>query len=209
MTSSVITAIVNYIGLAAFAFSGALMAVHKQFDVVGMLVLATITTLGGGVIRDVLIGDTPPEALTHLWWLVVPTVATGLAFFFHPQITRLRGAITLFDAVGLGVFAANGTAKALSFGLGAVASIGLGVVTGIGGGILRDLLAGETPAVLRRDSQLYAIPAVLGCIGFAIAHAAGMSQGWNVFAAAVFTSGLRLLALWRRWTGPVPHALYR
>lgn len=199
----------NFIGLGAFALSGALMAVRKQMDVVGMVVLATITTLGGGVIRDVLIGDLPPAALRHTWWLVVPLVATGLTFFFAPQVTRLRRAIVLFDAIGLGVFAAGGTVTAMAHGLAPMPAAILGVVTGIGGGILRDLLAGETPSVLRRDTQLYAIPAVIGCTGLVTALHLGADPTWAQFVTAAFICGLRLVAILRRWRGPVPRAVLR
>ena len=196
--------ILNFIGLSAFALSGALMAVRRQFDIIGMAVLATITALGGGVIRDVLIGSTPPDALTHTWWLVVPLAATVVTFFLHPQVTKLRRAVAFFDAVGLGLFCTSATAKALSFGLSPLASVMLGVVTGIGGGILRDLLCGETPAILRRDSQLYAIPAILGCTIAVTALRFGAPSTLTQFLCAAFITGFRLLAIWRKWRGPVP-----
>ncbi len=201
---ALIIQILNFIGLSAFALSGALMAVRRQFDVIGMAVLATITTLGGGVIRDVLIGSTPPDALTHTWWLAVPLIATAVTFFLHPQVTRLRRAVAFFDAVGLGLFCTGGSAKALSFGLSPLASVVLGVITGIGGGILRDLLTGEIPAVLRRDSQLYAIPALLGCTLVVTALHFGAPDTLTQFLGAAFITGFRLLAIWRKWRGPVP-----
>lgn len=201
---ALIIEVLNFIGLSAFALSGALMAVRCQFDIVGMAVLATITTLGGGVVRDVLIGSTPPDALTHTWWLAVPLIVTGVTFFLHPQVTRLRRAVALFDAVGLGLFCTGGAAKAMSFGLGPLASVVLGVITGIGGGILRDLLTGEIPAVLRRDSQLYAIPAILGCTLVVTAVHWGAPGILTQFLGAAFITGFRLLAIWRKWRGPVP-----
>jgi uncharacterized membrane protein YeiH len=201
---ALITQILNFIGLSAFALSGALMAVRRRFDVIGMAVLATITALGGGVIRDVLIGAIPPDALTHTWWLAVPLIATAVTFFLHPQVTRLRRAVAFFDAVGLGLFCADGSAKALSFGLSPLASVVLGVITGIGGGILRDLLTGEIPAVLRQDSQLYAIPAILGCTLVVTALHFGAPTTFTQFLGAAFITGFRLLAIWRNWRGPVP-----
>jgi uncharacterized membrane protein YeiH len=198
----------NFIGLAAFALSGALMAVRRQFDIIGMAVLATITALGGGVIRDLLIGSMPPDALLHTWWLVVPLAATVVTFFFHPQVTRLRRSVAFFDAVGLGLFCSAASVKALSFGLSPLASVMLGVVTGIGGGILRDLLCNEIPAVLRRDSQLYAIPAIVGCTLVVTAIELGAPSTLTVFLGAAFITGFRLLAIWRRWRGPVPAAAH-
>lgn len=194
------------IGIFAFALSGALLGVRRRFDIVGMAVLATVTALGGGVIRDVLIGDVPPAALENIWWLLLPLVATAVTFFFHPQVTRLRRAIHVFDAVGLGLFCATATAKATQYGVSPLAAVLLGTITGVGGGILRDLLAGETPAVLRRDSQLYAIPAVAGCTVVAVAHSLGYD---GLVIQTVAASGIvawRLAALWRGWGAPVPRS---
>lgn len=207
--TQVVSESLNFIGMGAFALSGALMAVRKQMDVVGVVVLATITTLGGGIIRDVLIGELPPAALRNTWWLVVPLIATVLTFFFAPQVTRLRRAIVLFDAIGLGVFAATGAAIAMAHGLGMMPAALLGVVTGVGGGMLRDLLAGETPSVLRRDTQLYAIPAILGCGGLVISVRLGADPVWAQSVAAAFICGMRLLAILRRWRGPVPRPVIR
>lgn len=192
------------IGLLAFSLSGALMAVRKQMDVVGMLVLAAITALGGGVIRDLLIGVTPPLALRTWWWLAVPLLATVLTFFFHPVIARLRRGVLLFDAVGLGVFCAGATRTGLQVGLSPQSAVIVGVITGIGGGILRDVLAGEIPSVLRRDTQLYAVAAVAGCTVVAVAHLLGQDGVWVQLVAAAGIFALRMLALWRRWGAPAP-----
>lgn len=192
------------VGLLAFSLSGALMAVRKQMDVVGMLVLAAITALGGGVIRDVLIGVTPPLALRTWWWLVVPLVATVLTFFFHPVVARLRRGVLVFDAVGLGVFCAAATRNGLAAGLPPQSAVIVGVITGIGGGMLRDVLAGEIPSVLRRDTQLYAVAAVAGCSVVALGHLAGQDGLWVQLVAAAFIFALRMAALWRRWGAPAP-----
>lgn len=196
----------NLIGLSAFALSGAILGVQRQYDVVGIAVLASITALGGGVIRDVLIGDTPPTALRTTWWLAVPFAAALATFFFHPQLRRLRPAIQLFDAVGLGVFCAAGAAKAVDYGLGAMESVLMGAITGIGGGILRDILAGVPPVVLSRASKLYAIPAIAG----SGAVVAGLQMGADSLivqaGAASGIIGFRLLALRFDWTAPVPKA---
>jgi len=201
--TTVLENVLNLIGLFAFAVSGALLAVRRQFDLVGMAVLATITALGGGIIRDVLIGAIPPAALRNTWWLAVPLVATAVVFFLHRPVGRLNRAVLFFDAIGLGVFCAAGTAKAIAFGLVPLAAILMGTITGIGGGILRDVLAGDIPSVLRKDSKLYAVPAVLGSTAVAVAHVAGWDGIWIQVMAAALITGLRLLALWRGWGAPV------
>jgi uncharacterized membrane protein YeiH len=199
----------NLIGIFAFALSGALLGVRRNFDIVGMAVLATITAVGGGVTRDVLIGDVPPAALTNVWWLLLPLIATVVVFFFHPAVARLRPAVQVFDAVGLGVFCAAATAKAIQFGIGPVPAVLLGCITGVGGGILRDVLAGDIPSVLRNDSQLYAVPAILGCAFVAVASESGWTGSWVQAVAATGICGLRLLALWRGWHAPRPRAVSR
>ena len=93
MTASTVEFALNLIGLFAFALSGAMLAVRQQFDLVGMAVLASITALGGGIIRDAMMGDLPVAALRNTWWLVVPLVATVYTFFLHPQVARLRRAV--------------------------------------------------------------------------------------------------------------------
>ena len=184
------------------ALSGALLAVRRKFDIVGMAVLATVTALGGGVIRDVLIGAVPPAALTNSWLLVLPLVATVVTFFFHPRVAMMGRTVLLFDAIGLGVFCATATTKAAAAGIPLVAAVLLGTITGIGGGILRDVLAGQIPSVLRRDSQLYAISAVAGCGGSG--PFAGIQQYRDPGSRGAGICGFRLLALRFRWHAPVP-----
>ncbi|MGW2314444.1 trimeric intracellular cation channel family protein, partial [Actinomadura luteofluorescens] len=153
--------VLDLAGIFVFAVSGALAAVRQRLDVVGMVVLAEITALGGGILRDLIIGAVPPAAFTDLGYVLVPMAASALVFFWHPQVTRLLPAVLLFDAAGLGLFCATGTVKALEYGLSPVHAVLLGIVTAVGGGILRDVLAGRIPAVLY-DRQLYAVPALLG-----------------------------------------------
>lgn len=194
----------DLVGVFAFAVSGALLAVEKRFDIVGLVILAETTAIGGGIIRDLVIGASPPAALTHTSYLLVPLGAAVVAFFAHAQLERLQAPVLLFDAAGLGLYAVAGTAKAAAYGLGGVASVGVGVTTAVGGGILRDVLAWETPVVLRSDSVLYAIPAFLAAVLVAATHAAGV---YGPPAAAAGVAGcfvLRVLALWRGWRAPRP-----
>lgn len=204
LTTSGVETALNLLGILAFAFSGALLGVRRQFDVVGMAVLATVTALGGGLIRDVMIGAVPPAALNNPWWLVLPLVATALTFRWHPQVRRMHRAVELFDAVGLGVFCATATVKAIDYGVHPLASVLLGSITGVGGGMVRDVLAGVTPAVLRKDSRLYVVPAVAGCAIVATASAFGPVSIWTQAAGALAIIAVRGLALWRGWTAPVP-----
>jgi uncharacterized membrane protein YeiH len=190
------------IGVFAFALSGALLAVRERFDIVGMAVLATVTAVGGGVIRDVLIGDLPQAALTDPWSLLIPLAAAVLTLFFHPRVARMGHTVQLFDAIGLGVFCATATTKAAAAGIPPLAAVLLGTITGVGGGILRDVLAGQTPSVLRKESGLYAIPAVAGSALVAVAYSFGYSNTAIQAVAATGILGFRLLALKAKWHAP-------
>lgn len=190
------------IGIFAFALSGALMAVRKDMDVVGMFVLGSLTAVGGGLARDLLL-DLPPAALRTSWWWLLIIAATVIVFFFHGAVQRLRRAVLVCDAVGLGVFCATSTTIALDKGLGPLESVLIGVMGGVAGGVLRDVLAGEIPSVLRRDTKLYVVPAVLGCA--LLAGVAEIVDGaWPVVLAAAAIVAVRILALWRGWTAPAP-----
>ena len=147
----------DLVGIFVFAVTGALVAVRKNLDIFAALVLAAVTGLGGGFIRDVLIDATPPAALTDWRYLLAPVAAGLLTFAFHPAIGRLERLVIVFDAVGLALFCVTGALKAVEYGLGPVPAALMGMVTGIGGGIMRDVLAGNVPVVF--EGNLYATPA--------------------------------------------------
>jgi uncharacterized membrane protein YeiH len=195
--------VLDLVGIFVFAISGALVAVRKDLDVFGVLVLAGATGLGGGFLRDVLIGATPPAALDDWRYLLVPVGAGLLTFFYHPTLGRMERLVTVFDAFGLSLFCVTGALKALDYGLGPVPAALLGMVTGIGGGMARDLLAGRVPAVFR--GEIYATPALAGA---AIVVLCARYADLPTLAVAVLGGGTcltwRLLAMWRHWQAPMP-----
>ncbi|MFD9224992.1 trimeric intracellular cation channel family protein [Streptomyces sp. NPDC060064] len=192
----------DLVGIFVFAISGALLAVRKNFDVFGMAVLAEVTALGGGMLRDLIIGAVPPAAFSDLGYFLTPLVATALVFFWHPHVERIQVGVNVFDAAGLGLFCVTGTTKAYEYGLGLTASAALGLATAVGGGVLRDVLANEVPSLLRWDRDLYAVPAIVGAtmvvvsIQFDVLNAA--TSGLAVVTAFV----LRLLAMRFHWRAP-------
>lgn len=196
----------NLIGIFVFAISGALLAVRKNYDIVGMAVLAEITATGGGILRDLVLGAVPPAAFTDHVSFLIPLGATALTFFAHPQLNRIQAPVLVFDAAGLAVFCVVGTAKALAYGIGPLEAIALGAMTAVGGGIMRDVLANDRPAILRADSELYAVPAVLGAAIIVVAHALAPDLNSSLIAsiAALFVFGLRLVALRYGWRAPRP-----
>jgi len=192
----------DLVGVFVFAISGALVAVRKELDVVGVVVLATVTGLGGGLIRDLLIGDVPPPGLADWRYLLVPIVAGLTTFFFHPTLGRMERVVNVFDAAGLGLFAVAGALKASDAGLGPLPAAILGMVTGVGGGMLRDVLAGRVPVILRKG-ELYAIPALGGAAVAVTGHEVGLESAVIAWPAAALTVVWRLLAMRRGWTAPV------
>lgn len=189
-------------GIFVFAISGALLAVRKNFDVFGMAVLAEVTGLGGGLLRDLIIGAVPPAAFTDLGYFTTPLVATVLVFFLHPHVERIQGAVNVFDAAGLGLFCVTGTVKAHEYGLGLTASAALGLATAAGGGVLRDVLANEVPSLLRWDRDLYAVPAIVGAAMVVICIRFDELNGLTSGLAAVTAFVLRLLAMRFHWRAP-------
>lgn len=160
MTEPPLLLALDLAGTFAFGLNGALTAVRAvRLDIVGVVTLGLITAVGGGALRDVLIGDIPPATFRD-WRYFTLAIGGGLiAFALSKWLDRLETPITVLDAIGLSVFAVIGARKALEFGLGIAPAILLGTVTGVGGGTIRDAMVGQIPTVLR--SELYAIPALV------------------------------------------------
>ena len=173
----------NLAGTFIFGISGGLAAVRARLDLFGVVVLAAVVGLAGGITRDLLIG-TPPASFRDWRYLAAAGAAGLVSFYGRPALERVRQEVLFFDALGLGLFCVTGATKALDFGIGPASAILLGAITGIGGGILRDMLLREVPTVLRHD--LYAIPALLGAGVLVLAQQSGSDRPiWPVLAAAV------------------------
>ncbi len=189
-------------GVFVFALSGGLAAVRRRLDLFGVLVLAGAAALGGGVLRDVLIGSLPPVGISD-WRLVGTALLAGLVtFFFHPRITRISRVVRVLDAVGLAVFAVSGSVTALSAGAGPLAAVLVGGVTAVGGGVIRDLLAGQVPEVLLRE--LYALPALLGAAGIVAAEHWGILTPVVLWCCVALVFGIRMVAVILDLNAPQP-----
>ncbi|QZY51554.1 trimeric intracellular cation channel family protein [Leucobacter tenebrionis] len=202
MLSDAVYEILQLSGILAFAISGALVGVRRRLDILGVVVVGSFTGVGGGIVRDMLLGVHPPVSFTH-WPNLAVAVAGSLAvFFIHPGITRIRHFEVVFDAFGLGLFSANGAATALAAGQTPLTAILVGTITAIGGGVIRDVLVNTVPGVLTRE--LYAVSALLGA-GIAVAIMA--LGGGNGLASLVGGAGailLRLTSVARGWHLPKP-----
>ncbi|MEV8638374.1 TRIC cation channel family protein [Streptosporangium sp. NPDC051023] len=193
--------LLDLVGIFVFALSGALVGVRKRLDVVGMAVLAEMTALGGGILRDLIL-NVRPAAFSSTGYVLVPVAATAIVFFWHPHVERVMPAVNVLDAAGLGLFCVVGTEKAMNYGLSPLHATLLGVTTGVGGGVLRDVLSGQIPSLLY-DRQLYAVPATLGSAVMATLYTFDL-HGWPAtLAAAVFAFGLRIAAMRLRWRAPL------
>ena len=171
-------------GTFAFALSGGLVGVRARLDLFGIIVLAAVVGLVGGITRDIILGSLPPATFSDWRYLAVVAAAGLVAFFARPTLERFSRLVNIFDAAGLSLFCVTGATKALAFDVGAVQAVLLGAITAIGGGMLRDVLVRDIPMVLR--SELYAIPALVGATVIVVASRLGyQSPAIEITAAAV------------------------
>ena len=191
----------DLVGVAVFAASGASAAIAKRLDLFGVGFVGFVAALGGGILRDLVIGSVPPLAFADWRYAVTAVTASVAVFWLHPQLSRLRRTVLLLDAAGLGLFTVTGTLKALNAGVPPVGACLVGMLTAIGGGLARDLLTGEIPVVLQRD--IYAVASLGGAILVTILRGLGLAGPIATVAAAMLITGVRLLALYRRWSAPI------
>ncbi|MCP1312918.1 MULTISPECIES: trimeric intracellular cation channel family protein [unclassified Halomonas] len=189
-------------GVIVFALSGVVLACRSRMDPFGMLVLAAVTGIGGGTLRDLVLGIRPVFWVsdpTYLW-VILATVAVSLLGFHY--IHRLsRGFLPVADALGLALFVVIGTHKALLLGTSGVVAVVMGVMTGVAGGMLRDVLAHRVPMVLREE--IYATAAIAGGSAYVVLHTLGAPLPVVIAASLVTTLGLRLAAIHWRLALPV------
>jgi uncharacterized membrane protein YeiH len=188
-------------GIAVFALEGAMAAIVAGIDIFGVMVLAFATALGGGIIRDVLIGETPPASLRDWRYPCAAFIAGGVAFLFYGFAQRIPPLLLLtLDAAGLSLFAIAGTEKAVDKGISGFVAVLLGTITGVGGGTIRDVLLMQIPAVLRVD--VYATAALAGSTVMAIAIRLGLPRSAASALGLAICFGLRMVAVVEHWNLP-------
>ena len=193
-SSPTLLLVLDLAGTFVFALDGGLTALRAtRLDIVGVVTLAMITALGGGILRDLLIGAVPPATFDDWRYLTVASAGGLVAFALAGLPDRLNLPINLLDAAGLSLFAVTGASKALDFGLGPGQAIILGAVTAVGGGTVRDVLIGRVPAVLH--SGLYAIPALIGAAITVAASRLGLYGLVAALVAATVCFLVRLLGI--------------
>lgn len=194
----------DLVGTFVFALSGATAGVRRQLDLFGVLVLSFVAANSGGIVRDLLIGATPPAAISDWRYLAVSLLAGVAIFFWHRLIDRLRHPVLVFDAAGLALFCVAGAQKALVFGLEPAMAALLGMLTGIGGGIARDVLLSNVPAVFRSD--IYAVAALAGAAVVVLGDALGLHATAAACAGAALCFALRMAAIRYGWHLPTARA---
>lgn len=206
-----LTFILEVIGTAAFAVSGVQTALNKRMDIFGTLVLSLVTAVGGGILRDLILGDTPPvafrEPVFSFTALLVSAAIFTVAYFrgkkSESSFENFSRLINVIDSMGLAIFAIDGVnrAHACGFGENAYLSVFVGMLTAVGGGVIRDIMAGEIPVILKK--RIYALAAFLGCLVYQIIiEHSFMSESTALIISILLIFAVRILATIFRWNLP-------
>ena len=204
----ILSFLTEIVGTVAFSISGAVLAIERNLDLFGVVFLGAVTAIGGGIIRDILLGQIPPQAFLNYIYLLF-AVLTALVVFVISYIKQRRGkpmqfindtVLNIFDAAGLGIFSAIGVQNTINAGFGdnAFFCVFLGLTTGVGGGMLRDVLSRSTPAVLRK--HIYALASLAGALCYYWLRI--YTPAFSIPLSTALVVVLRVLASHYRWTLP-------
>lgn len=199
------------IGIIAFAITGVITALEKKFDVFGALVLGVVTSVGGGIVRDMILGYLPPAAFRNSVYAVTAIITSlvvfWLAYFLGARIKKhydvYSQIINIFDSLGLSVFVVGGvnTAIACGFGENMFLSVFVGTLTGVGGGVMRDIMAGRVPKILRK--RVYALAAIIGAVIYYLLITYNIcSSTWAIIIGSGSVLIIRILATIFHWNLP-------
>ncbi len=188
------------LGTVAFAFSGALAGFNKQMDIFGIFVVAFATAMGGGMLRDVLIGNTPVIWMQDLTYLLVVAIGTVIALIFRKRLLYLRLSLFLFDTIGLGIFTIIGIEKGIEAGLHPIVCITLGTMTGCFGGVVRDILCNDIPVIFRKE--IYATICILGGLVFFLLKQINLTNNLIYVLTSLLIIFFRLVAVKYKWSLP-------
>jgi len=192
--------LLDIIGTMAFAMSGALTAMSKKLDPFGVFIIAFVTAVGGGTLRDIMIGRTPVGWMLDLKYVYVIIIGFILAILFRKKFDRLRTSLFLFDTIGLGVFTLIGLEKGINIGLHPVICIALGTMTACFGGVIRDILCTEIPVIFRRE--IYATICILGGIVFFLLRRLNLDNDILYLTTSIVIISIRLMAVKYKWYLP-------
>jgi uncharacterized membrane protein YeiH len=196
--------LLDIIGTMAFAMSGALTAMNKKLDPFGVFIIAFVTAVGGGTLRDVMIGRTPVGWMQDLTYVYVIILGFILTIIFRKKLDKLRTSLALFDTIGLGVFTLIGIQKGIDYHLHPTICIALGTMTACFGGVIRDILCTEIPVIFRRE--IYATICILGGIVFFILRKMNLENDVLYIITSSVIIAVRLMAVKYKWyLSPINH----
>lgn len=190
----------DFVGTIAFTMSGALTAMSKKLDPFGVFIIAFVTAVGGGTLRDVMIGRTPVGWMLDLNYVYVIFLGFVLSIIFRKKFDRLRTSLFLFDTIGLGVFTLIGLEKGINTGLHPVICVALGTITACFGGVIRDILCNEIPVIFRRE--IYATICILGGMLFFMLREFNLDKDILYITTSIFIIMIRLMAVKFKWYLP-------
>ncbi|MEC3908284.1 trimeric intracellular cation channel family protein [Tamlana sp. 2201CG12-4] len=185
--------IVDILGTIAFAISGVLVAINKRMDFFGILIIAFVTSVGGGTLRDLLIGDTPVSWMKDMTYTYVIFISAVFAIIFRSKINYLRTSLFLFDTIGIGLYTLVGIEKGVNAGLHPIICIALGTMTASFGGVIRDILCNEIPVIFRKE--IYATACILGGITYFVLSEFPLKNNIVFIIAGIVVIITRLLAV--------------
>jgi len=183
----------DILGTMAFAISGALSAMNRRLDLFGIFIIAFVTAIGGGTIRDILIGNTPVSWMQNTTNLYLIGGVTIIAILFRNKLNYLKKSLFLFDTVGLGIFTIIGVETGIQAGLQPIICIALGAMTGCFGGVIRDILCNEIPVIFRKE--IYATASIAGGVCFMILHSFNNNQNIVYISTTLFIIIIRLVVV--------------
>lgn len=192
--------ILDLIGTIAFAASGAWAGIRRGMDLFGVLVLGMVTAIGGGTLRDLLLGELPPFCLRNEVYLWLPVVVASIVFLCHRSLPKIENPLLYLDAIGLGTFVVIGTGKAIALQTGPLGAVLMGVMTGTAGGVLRDILSNEIPLIMRRE--IYASACILGGTLLVGLQQLEVPHELALLLSATSVITLRVLAINFNWSLP-------
>lgn len=192
--------LLDIIGTMAFAISGVLTALNKKLDPFGVFIIAFVTAVGGGTLRDVLIGRTPVGWMQDLIYVYMISLGFFLALIFRKKLDRLRKSLFLFDTIGLGVFTLIGLEKGIEIGLHPIICIALGTMTACFGGVIRDILCNEIPIIFRRE--IYATICIIGGMVFFALKYFNLNNDILYLVTSSVIIAIRLMAVKLKWYLP-------
>lgn len=163
LESNMLIMVIEYIAVFCCGMVGGLAAIRKGYDLVAIMITTWLTALGGGIIRDVLLGALPPVGVSDRAYVCIALAASLVVAVIHPEVDKLKWSMLTLDALALALFAVNGTAKAIFHGTSGMTAVFLGMFTALGGGLIRDMLINEVPMAIR-DRHWYAVPSAVGCV---------------------------------------------